>query len=267
MILHRLERHYQTALVRRRRGGIALTPAGEALYAYALEVTQAEERLDTKLAQVRERGHGLVRISATRTIAPHFLLPILPQFKEAFPDVQVTVETATVEASARRVLDGDADFGYLRRYEHPELINDLVRREPILFVAAPSNPLTCRSLVTVNEILEQPFVVLNQSSGLRLRLEQRLDCVHRAPLRVAVEVVHVEALKDAITFGLGCGWIYASLVERELRDGRLREIPVEGLTPTTDFCLVRRTTPLLEPTAAALYSFIRRAEAAQAPAA
>jgi LysR family transcriptional regulator, transcriptional activator of the cysJI operon len=259
MLLHRLELQYHAQLVERRQGSILPTSAGVALYDYAKKVMQAEQHLEKDLVLARELAHGWVRIGASRTMAPHLLPPILSQFKASYPDVRVSVETGPMDVVGGMVVDGRVDFAYMMRWPQENLENVPVRRERVVIVA-PSNDVPAHRRVLSREaFLRTPLVTL-RNSGLRWVLERDLGDTVPARVTVATEVGDVEALVEAVRCGLGYGVMFESPVERELREGRLCEITVDGFALSTDFCLVRRRQPPLTAVAEALYNAILVAE-------
>ena len=124
--------------------------------------------------------------------------------------------------------------------EDDALTNTPLYRERLLIVTAPNDPLAARQAVSTQEILRQPFVMAGRRSGLHRRalLEKALG---RSGLIVTREVADQEALKEAVRGGLGCGLLPQTLVESDVRDGLLAEIPVDGVSLVEEICLVRRS--------------------------
>jgi LysR family transcriptional regulator, transcriptional activator of the cysJI operon len=259
MLLRRLETHYRVKLVWRHGGGVAPTHAGMSLYRYAKEVLQAEDRLDEELEPERESGRGWVRVGATRTIAAHFLPPILARHQEAWPDARVVIATATSEGMCDLLMTGRVDFACCAFQDSKELVNIPIYRERLIIVSAPDDDLANRASVSPQDILRKPFILSVSASPLRQRLETALGCTSRTPLRVALQVADTEAIKQAVQCGLGCALILRSAVERELQQGQLREITVEGVSLAEEFFLVRRKGSSLPTAAAALYTTILKA--------
>jgi DNA-binding transcriptional LysR family regulator len=260
MLLRRLERHYGVQLVERRHLAIETTSAGEALYKYARRVMSAERQLDRELEVARDRRRGRVRVGSTRAIGGHFLPPIISQFKTAYPKARVSMEIGTLDEVRQLVLEGRVDFAYTARQEHEDLVSTLVHRERMLLVAAAGDTLANR-IVSPSELMSGPFVTLDRNSGLRRRLEKALGDLPATQLNVAVEVADADALKEAVQCGLGYALVPESLVARELRQGLICEIVVQGFAIAEDFCLVRRKQPAPTPTAAALYTSILNTQA------
>ncbi len=102
----RLERWLDAVLFERSRSGVVLTEAGRVL---ADEVGAAFGRLDRVVAAVRARVHEnrRVTLAVSTSLAAHWLMPRLAEFKAAHPDVELRCITRDDDASVGR---GDADL-------------------------------------------------------------------------------------------------------------------------------------------------------------
>jgi LysR family glycine cleavage system transcriptional activator len=89
-----LEAFVGTALFRRTRHGVALTSAGAA---YARRVGTRLDALerDTLDAMAAQGGDGALHVAAVPTFATRWLIPRLPDFARAHPEVTVHLETST----------------------------------------------------------------------------------------------------------------------------------------------------------------------------
>jgi LysR family nitrogen assimilation transcriptional regulator len=266
MLLHRLEAYYRVKLVQRRAGGLAPTAAGLALYRYAIEVLRLEALLGQQLERERARTEGWVGLGALPSITRYLLPPILSVYRERHPEWQVTVETSGLAALSERVASGQLDFAVMGAPTGGGLCQTPIRRERVLIVAAPSDPLAAQGEVAPAELLRHPFVVAGRNSDLRRRLEAALGNPRRVRLQVALEVSDSEAKKEAVRQGVGYGLVSEWSVARELREGTLREVTVPGLTLSREICLVHSAERALSPAAAALFELIRESAGDHCPA-
>lgn len=88
----RLEQRAGCALFQRAARQVSLTEAGARLWAAVRELQPGLARLDEALATLRPRGAQGVRLSAPPTFTALWLLPRLPGFAEAHPEVPVMVD-------------------------------------------------------------------------------------------------------------------------------------------------------------------------------
>ncbi len=89
-----LEDFLGMALFRRTRHGVALTPAGAD---YARQIARQLDSMerDTLDAMARQGVGGSLQLAAVPTFATRWLIPRLPDFARAQPDITVHIETRT----------------------------------------------------------------------------------------------------------------------------------------------------------------------------
>lgn len=111
--------------------GVALTPAGADFYQAA---DQSLHLLETATRRGRETamGHCTLKLSITQSLAHEYVLPRLPSFAAARPDIEVRVLTSTAPADFQRDnIDAAIRLGPMpgKRYQRnqPCIPHELVR--------------------------------------------------------------------------------------------------------------------------------------------
>lgn len=67
-----------------------------------------------------ERGH--IRICAASSVIAQFLMPVLPRFRETYPDITISLRNPAAQQTERLVLEGEVDFAVDSKYRgHEEL--------------------------------------------------------------------------------------------------------------------------------------------------
>ena len=94
-----LEHQLGVALIQKRGRRVAPTDDAEALL---LVMGDALDRIEAAVEPIRRRRSQL-RISTVATLASHWLLPRLPEFRALHPDIEVALTTT------RRVIDLEAE--------------------------------------------------------------------------------------------------------------------------------------------------------------
>ncbi len=93
--IRQLEDELGTPLFIRRTRAVALTPAGTVLLAHA---SQALDLLATGTRAARETQRCQLRVSLLPSFAAHWLIPRLPRFQAAHPDIEIVLDPALVKA-------------------------------------------------------------------------------------------------------------------------------------------------------------------------
>ncbi|KAA0700474.1 LysR family transcriptional regulator [Neorhizobium sp. P12A] len=154
-----IERRFGVPLFVRTTRRVALTEAGEALVKRLRPAAEEIGDAIDMLANFRDRPVGNLRLSVPRMALPLIVMPLLPRFREAYPDisVEISVEDAAVDITQRGfdagIRIGEAiekdmiairltpeikwcvvgSSGYFARAGRPETPEDLTHHETIRY--------------------------------------------------------------------------------------------------------------------------------------
>ncbi|PWH05416.1 LysR family transcriptional regulator [Brachybacterium endophyticum] len=240
--LSRLERRLGARLVERGARGSEPTAAGRAAVEHARRVLDAADGL---VEQVRAAsGSGPLRILASQTIAEQLMPTFLAALAADYPEGAVTFEvvnTAGVLAALRR---GRGELGFIEGPDMPQELQTLeVAQDELVAVVAPEHPWATDSGVReagldADTLAATPLVVREEGSGTRDVLARAL-----APRRLAEPALELHsnaAVRTAVAGRAGCAVLSRLAVARELREGRLVEVPVRGVDMTRSLRAVWR---------------------------
>ena len=93
-MMNRLEAHIGSALFRRSGSGVMLTEDGQKLFESASRAMKLIEDSLTEI-ETRNRDVDVVTISVSTAFTTHWLMPHMPQFKAAFPSVDLRFQLIT----------------------------------------------------------------------------------------------------------------------------------------------------------------------------
>jgi DNA-binding transcriptional LysR family regulator len=103
-----------------------------------------------------------------------------------------------------------------------------------MVVTYPAHPLSGRGRLDPSELVRQPFILYEAGSNTRRVIDQFFIKESIQP-RIVMETENVEIIKAMVRNGLGITIISNQAVEREVRDGQLASVRINGST------LVRET--------------------------
>ena len=115
----------------------------------------------------------------------------------------------------------------------------LLRRETFLGVCAPGSPLALRHL-ELEDLLGERLVIRESGSGTREILEKMLQQFSYgvSSFRHVSQISSFAAIKSLVAAGEGITFLYRPAAERELREGTLAPLDVEGFPLMREFNLV-----------------------------
>lgn len=219
-----LETRHGVPLFHRVGRGIELTEAGRMFLEEARAVLGRAAQAELALAEYGGMKRGTLKLVASQTIASYWLPPRLATFNARFPQIAVELAIDNTEGAARRVLDGDAELGFVEgTIDEPALAHWTVARDRMVLVGA-------EPVDDVDEdwIRAAKWIVREHGSGTRSSFEAVLR--HRridpADLDVAMTLPSNEAVRTAVEARAGVAVLSALVVARAVRVGNLHELPL-----------------------------------------
>lgn len=238
--LKRLEERLGRRLIDRAPGRFELTPAGELLYAEALDIQGAVLRLTTVLRETTDEVRGHVRI----TVASHVVCPLfdaaLAEFHAAHPAATVQIDVMTSNDAIASVEARAASFAIcLVRDRNPRLEYSRLYREFFGLFCGPPHPLFSREGLTRSDLKGRTSVSFRTD-----RLEDVLKPVTlmRAAHDIGEDVVgtssNLEEVRRMIIAGLGIGPLPLHVAARDVAAGDLWQVPPYDDLPAIDVHLL-----------------------------
>ncbi|AYY13594.1 LysR family transcriptional regulator [Actinobacteria bacterium YIM 96077] len=266
--LDTLERELGVPLLVRTHTGTTLTDQGKVVVDWARATLTAAGDLMAGVSALRRERAASLRVAASMTVAEYLMPGWLMAFRRACPDVEVSLRVANSDAVGEMVGDDDVDVGFV---ESPTVATHLSSRrvasDRLVVVVAPGHRWARRRApVPAGELAATPLVVREPGSGTRTALEQAL---RRGAHRMAAPLLELSsnaAVKVAVEAGTAPAVLSDLAVAGEVRDGRLRDVSVDGLELTRPLHAVWPGRRRLAEPAATLVRLSERAGATLPPA-
>jgi DNA-binding transcriptional LysR family regulator len=220
--LKELERCFGVELLKRGRGPVELTDAGQQLYEIVGHTLQAlEEFRATCAGQPTE-----LVIGAGESLIQWLLLPRLSGLAAAHPRLGVTFQNLKTDEILQRLLDGGVDFGVVTRHEpHRALASaPLGKMEFRLFAPAGLLPANHRLKVKSDILGHLPLATLEGSPGIRQAIEQEAQRIG-IKLNVRLRFSSYPQLAQAVR-NLGVAAIMPKLAVASFEDTDVRAVPL-----------------------------------------
>lgn len=224
-----VERRLGVQLLDRSPSGSRLTADGETVSQWARSVVDATMELLTGAAALRNAENGWLRVAASLTVAEYLMPRWLVALRAELPEVTVALEADNSHHVVERVHSGTVDLGFVEDpAPHTDLCEQVVASDELEVVVASDHPWArLDGPLTAVQLSAGRLVLREEGSGTRETLRRVLGDLHD-------EVPHLEfssttAIKEAVAAGAGAAVLSALAVERELHDGTLMRVPVEGI--------------------------------------
>jgi DNA-binding transcriptional LysR family regulator len=239
--IRKLERECGTPLFHRVGRRVVLSEAGEVLLTFARRACKDIE--EAQLAMIALKGFrgGRVTVSAPPGLSVEPLARIVGAFRRRYPEVTISMlPTEDGALAAAAVANASCEVGLTDRPVSSELRAHLIGSNEIVAVLPPGNPLGGHGPVTLEQLVDIPFISSLPGTRARTLLDEANE--RGIGLRTVVETPHREAVVPMIMEGVGAAFLPWTVSREAERRGAV----VLSLLPavTYDLLIVHRDQPL-----------------------
>jgi DNA-binding transcriptional LysR family regulator len=218
-----------------------LTVAGERLLPRARKICQEWRVATTELADLLAGKQPELCIAVIHSICAHYLPPVLQQFCQDYPDVQLRVTSLGSDRALKVLKDGLVDLAIVMNNRFltasPDMLVDRLYDEPIKVLMAANHPLTQCDRVPWAELAHYPQVVFKDGYGMQRLVQeqfQRQDVI----LNAALELNTLDAFRGVVRQGQLVALLPASAIADIYQDPSLAVRATEEPTLARQVVLV-----------------------------
>jgi DNA-binding transcriptional LysR family regulator len=209
---------------------IELTREGRLVQADIREILLKADRLRQRFRADRlsEADSALV-VGASHGPSVTLVPLLLAAFKDLHPLAPIVFKTRSSRTVEQLVLDGDIEVGLVTRPSHlPKLRTTPYRPEKVVIFVSTRHPLAGKDEFTMAEFADGPLVVRKGRGAKTWEILEQIEA-RGFPLNILMECESAEALKAAVSRGMGLGILYQDHLDAELKRGELKLVKVAGL--------------------------------------
>jgi len=257
-----LEQSLSLRLFDRTGKGIRLTKAGEVFLKYALKILSFRKDLLNALSEFSQGIRGELSLGAS-TIPGEYLLPkLMGNFKKEHPYFIISIKIADTKEIVQYVLQDSIELGIIgAKLNHPSLHYEKFEEDEIIVVSPSDHPLTHKKRVTLEEVLNEPWIIREEGSGTQIAVEKALRKKGKSlkQFNVVMEMGSTSSVKEGVKAKLGLAFISGRAAEEELNQGGLSRIDVEGIEPISrQIYIVSHRGRTLSPVGMEFHQFLKR---------
>lgn len=224
-----LENRLQTKLLYRTTRKVSLTEEGAVYFRHCQQVLEGLDEAERAISSLQHTPHGLIRITAPVTYGERFVMPVVTDFMQQFPAVEVICELTNRQLD---LVEGGYDLAIrLGRLPDSSMIAKRLSSRQQYVCASPSyieqygEPQTLADLSEHNCLLgSQPHWYFIEADKIRsIKVQGSLQCSSGM------------SLLDAAIKGVGMVQLPGYYVKQAISDGSLRALltsyqqPKEGI--------------------------------------
>jgi DNA-binding transcriptional LysR family regulator len=202
-----------------------LTKAGEALYAYAVEILHQSQLTSQTLAAIRSSAHQELVIAVSRCLAPYFLPVRLNAFRADHPRIRVVTRIGTTDDVIAQVRTRSVHLGiFFASGPFSGLRSAVIEKLPLVLVVSPNHPLAGHKKLPAAVLKQYPFITGISGSLFNKMADAALATIGIRSYEVAMELEESAAAKEVVRHGTGIAYLPRCTVTAELSSGSLVEL-------------------------------------------
>ena len=245
-----MEEDLGVKLFTRTSQGVKLTEAGKIAFEYATRFLAMEQSMNSDINRFMSSSHQLT-IGSSCTSGNYALPGSISNFKQKFPQANVKLDISNSWETIGKLHKGEIDVAIVDgdvETNHPVRVLDKI---DLVFVAANTDKFK-RTKLTLKELKTKPFIVREKGAAVRTEMEKL--CVANGctlqDFNVVAEMNSLHSIKAAVLSGTGITLLPLISVRKEIAEGALRILQIEGVDLQIDVNLVypidEESSPLVQ---------------------
>lgn len=219
-----LESELNTKLLNRNNNGVTLTTSGELIYEKIKNAIELFASAEEDLSNLNEMKFGNLYIGAGNTIMQNYLIPIIKEFHNLYPNINVKVHTLSTPELIKRAKLGliDIIFTHLPN-SIPEEFEVIKIKELHDTLVVNKDSKYKNKTYSKKDIEKLPLILLPKGASNRKNFDK--FCLNNnIVINPLMEIGNDVIIKELAQSGLGVGLVAREYVNKELLNKELFEL-------------------------------------------
>jgi len=217
-----LEKNLDILLINREKNKISLTESGKVLLEYSERILALCEESCRALIDLKNGDRGVLTVGASQTIGTYLMPGILALFSQNYPEINLKVQVNSTRIIAQSIRNRKIDIAVVGG----DISNNLKKKltiSPFLsdelnLIISKSHPFAEKKKINKEDLYCLDFITLNSSSTIKKFIDNILiqNQIETKQLKTIIQLNSIEAIKTAVSLGLGAAFVSSSAIEKEL---------------------------------------------------
>lgn len=233
-----LERRLNTKLLERTNKFVRLNRAGEVVYHHAKEILNLYNQMERLVVDLTSHCAGPLRIGSSYTFGEYVLPHVIARFRRQYERVTPVVTIANTQHVVKMVADGELDIGIIEGHASDTSVTiQPFAEDTMVVVVSAAHALVQGDAVTSTRLADETWIVREEGSGTREYEDLFLSDAGIQP-DTMMEFGSTQVIKESVEAGLGISLLSKCVLRKELAQGRLSILSVQGAPVTRQFSIV-----------------------------
>lgn len=229
--IKKLENIIGITLFSRNSRGVKLTEEGKIFFNYIEKAMNEIDIGEKILSKLKKKEQGVIKLSVSSTLCKYFLIPILKQFINEYPDIQIKIINKTTFDTLKLVDEGKIDFGLISYPLDCSGYNFIKISDIQDIVVASKDYLKNCDVKDLEKNFEKYPLMLLEPGNITRRYIDKYFSDNNIHVKPEIEISSMDFLIEFAKIGLGITVVIKNFVREELENGELVEIKVNPPIP------------------------------------
>ena len=217
--IRKLEADVGQPLFDRLPRSVVLTEAGRCLIDYARQILASIGDARRCVDEFKNEVAGRLAVGAIPTIAPYVLPELVGKFQKHYPEVTLEIVEDVTDGIARRVEAGELDVALASTCQQaPTLRRESLGSEPLLALVPKGHPLAKKTLVAMDDLKSQRFLLLHEMHCLSQQVNHLLAARRLRP-EIALAGSQLGTIANMVAAAIGVSIVPQMMVKHQATPG------------------------------------------------
>ena len=238
--VRQLEKELGVTIFVRGEGNLKLTSEGEIVIKYAKRIVSLYQNLQQSLKDERRHARKIT-VGITHTSESNIMVEVLAKYSSFSEGTRITIISDAINNLYMKLKTYEIDLAIVEgRITDPNFNSVMLDTDSLILAVSNKNPLSKKSMVTLNELKKENLILRLPDSGTRNLFISHLesDNVSLDEFNVILEVDNVATIKDLVRRDFGVSILARSACANELKKGKMAGLPIENLSMTREINMV-----------------------------
>ena len=238
--VRQLEKELGVTIFVRGEGNLKLTSEGEIVIKYAKRIVSLYQNLQQSLKDERRHARKIT-VGITHTSESNIMVEVLAKYSSFSEGTRITIISDAINNLYMKLKTYEIDLAIVEgRITDPNFNSVMLDTDSLILAVSNKNPLSKKSMVTLNELKKENLILRLPDSGTRNLFISHLESnnVSLDEFNVILEVDNVATIKDLVRRDFGVSILARSACANELKKGKMAGLTIENLSMTREINMV-----------------------------
>jgi DNA-binding transcriptional LysR family regulator len=239
-----LEQNLDVNLLRRNSNTISLTENGKIFLQYAERILALCEESCRALIDLKNGERGNLSVGASQTIGTYLMPRLLALFAQNYPQIDLKVQVNSTRLIAKQIVNKQIDLAVVGGEVPQELKQNLkiehFVEDELNLIISNSHPFAKKKKIKKEDLYHLNFITLHSNSTIRKFVDNILkhNNIEIDQLTIVMQLNSIEAIKTAVSLGLGAAFVSSSAIEKEMKLKTLEILEIENIKITRTLSII-----------------------------